>query len=133
MGVYIFYGVYCFWVMWEAGRCTSTYFPYKKWKKYYVIENEFLRKICIRNRPNGLCNVRDRNKLRQPAFIIYTILIPIALVCYMIDIVFQLMVNNEMRMFRSIIWLIGLAAFLTIILIVMIDAILTEKKDKRFF
>ena len=38
-----------------------------------------------------------------------------------------------MRMFRSIIWLIGLAAFLTIILIVMIDAILTEKKDKRFF
>ena len=37
MGVYIFYGVYCFWVMWEAGRCTSTYFPYKKWKKYYVV------------------------------------------------------------------------------------------------
>ncbi len=95
-----------------------------------MIENEFLRKICIRNEA---FNLRDKNKLRQPAFIIYTILIPIALVCYMIDIVFQLMVNNEMRMFRSIIWLIGLAAFLTIILIVMIDAILTEKKDKRFF
>ncbi len=130
MRQYLYNGIVCFLLMCKMGRSMSTYFPYKKWKKYHMIENEFLRKICIRNEA---FNLRDKNKLRQPAFIIYTILIPIALVCYMIDIVFQLMVNNEMRMFRSIIWLIGLAAFLTIILIVMIDAILTEKKDKRFF
>lgn len=132
----IFTGILLAIFMWEMGRCTSAYFAYKKWRKYYVIENEFLQKICIRNRIGDAPRAMDKNKLRQPAFIIYAILIPSFLILYSINMILQLggIMNNKMMAYiRLAIAVLCITAFFLAVLIVIIDAILTEKRDKRFF
>ncbi len=127
MRQYLYNGIVCFLLMWKMGRSMSTYFPDKKWKKYHMIENEFLRKICIRNEA---FNLRDKNKLRQPAFIIYTILIPTFLVFYTIGFVvqFNIGVDAKIRAYIfSIAIIISIAAFFLAAIITIIDVILTEK------
>lgn len=93
-----------------------------------MIENEFLRKICMRNEAFSL---GDKNKLRQPAFIIYTILIPIFLVFYTISFVVQFNIGGVDAKIRTYIFLIAtiisIAAFFLAAIITIIDVILTEK------
>lgn len=133
MKEYIWYGILFVGFMWEIGRSTSAYFAYKKWKKYYMIENEFLQKICIRNKSENVLDLRHKNKLRQPAFIIYTILIPIAFFCYIIDIILALNTSNKItQTIRLIALIIGILTFLSTVLIGIIDGVLTERGDKRF-